>query len=212
MADPPNHPTRRHRRSSWRLYVNVLRKRLLLVVSIFLFVYAFLVFVLTFVWPSVALDQSPAQQSSVTERAMFAIKFLAAGQTSWPAILCVLIPTIAIVGMYVAYHAGGPLYRIARSAQEWQQGNLSLRIQLRTGDELRGLAEALNEVVMNLEQALVRIRDHEANERHSIRQYLDEMRSQPSVNHESLKQLELALKEGEQIDGVLKRFRISTSE
>ncbi len=88
-------------------------------------------------------------------------------------------------------------------------GNLSLRIRLRKGDQLQELAEVANEALENLEQAVGEIRTCEASSRGALRQVVDEMRVQPAANHGRLERLGKALKEGEQSDAVLKRFRFS---
>lgn len=93
--------------------------------------------------------------------------------------------------------------------KSWGKGTLSLRVRLRKGDELRELAEMGNEALANLERALVEIRDLGASGGEAVRRVMDEMRAQPSANQGRLEQLELALKQVEQIGAVLKRFRFS---
>ncbi len=66
-----------------------------------------------------------------------------------------------------------------------------------------------NEALENLEYAFGEVRTGEASSRGALRQVVDEMRVQPAANHGRLETLEKALKEGEQIDAVLQRFRFS---
>ncbi len=82
-------------------------------------------------------------------------------------------------------------------------------IRLRKGDELRELAEVINQALVNLERAFVEVRDREAIERMTLRRVVDEMRTEPSANQGRLEQFELALKEGNRIDEIFKKFRFS---
>ncbi len=102
----------------------------------------------------------------------------------------------------------GPCIASSRPPKSWG-GDLSLRIRLRKGDQLQELAAVANEALENLEQAFGEIRAREASSRGALRQVVDEMRVQPAADHGRLETLEKALKEGEQIDAVLQRFRFS---
>ena len=111
--------------------------------------------------------------------------------------------------MYLTHRLAGPLYRLEQTAKELVGGNLSLRIRLRKGDQLQELAEVANEALDNLEQAFGEIRACEASSRGALRQVVDEMCVPPAANHGRLETLEKALKEGEQSNAALKRFRFS---
>src|SRR6266571_1822960 len=123
--------------------------------------------------------------------------------------LFMFFSSLLVFSMFVTHRLAGPLFRLEQTARELIRGNLALRIRLRKGDELHELAGLLNEVLDTLEQAFRGIRESEAHAREVLSWIMDEMRRQPSVNREVLNRLEIALKEGERIDEILKRFQIS---
>jgi nitrogen fixation/metabolism regulation signal transduction histidine kinase len=163
-----------------------------------------LAFLVTFMPPALKL----VSQIPLEERARAAQQFLVLTQSIWPA-LVVLIPAAAVFSIYLTHRLAGPLFRIEQTARELIRGNLALRIRLRKGDELHELAGLLNEGLDTLEQAFRGIRESEAHSRQVLSWIMDEMRKQPSVNREALKRLETALKSGERIDEILKKFQLS---
>ncbi len=202
----------RQRRRWWRLYVHKGQKRHAIFVGVLVFVYSFLVFFLSVIVPYVDPAGASLSETAFSDRAVYAIKFLVFGQTVWPAFACILFPAAIISSLYVTHRIAGPLYRIEQCVGELGQGNLALRIRLRAGDELQELAESLNGVISNVEQALTGIRDHEAVERKALRQCLDAMRVNPQSDQRLISQVEMALKEGEHIDSGLNRFRFSNPQ
>lgn len=177
----------------------------------FLFVYSLIVFGLSFFIPYLIPAVKLLVPYPLEDRIVAAEQVLALGQVFWPAIAALIVAS-AVFSIYLTHRLAGPLYRLEQSARELIQGNLSLRIRLRERDELQELAGLLNEALTNLDQSLVEIRDREACGREAIRRALTELQPRPSVNHGAMEQLELALKEGERIHEVCKRFRLSGPE
>ena len=58
---------------------------------------------------------------------------------------------MAILSIFVSHRIAGPVYRFERSAKVIAEGDLSLRIRLRKGDELQELADAFNQMTESLE-------------------------------------------------------------
>ena len=163
-----------------------------------------LVFLVPFILPALKL----VSQIPLEERARAANQLLVLAQTVWLA-LAVLIPAAAVLSIYLTHRLAGPLFRLEQTARELIRGNLALRIRLRKGDELHELAGLLNEVLDKLEQAFRGIRESQTHVREVLSWIMDEMRKQPAVNREVLNRLEIALKGGERIDEILKRFQLS---
>jgi methyl-accepting chemotaxis protein len=177
-----------------------------------MFFSALLVFGLTFLVPFILPALKLVSQVPLEERARAANQFLVLAQTIivWP-ILAVLIPAAAVFSIYLTHRLAGPLFRFEQTARELIRGNLALRIRLRKGDELHELAGLLNEVLDTIEPAFREIRESEAHVREAVSWIMDEMRKQPLVNREALNRLEIALKSGERIEEILKRFQLSKS-
>jgi len=68
--------------------------------------------------------------------------------------LLLVSPLIFILGLLFSHKIAGPVYRIERTLAEISRGNLALRIKLRQGDELSGLAEIINNMTENLGNAI----------------------------------------------------------
>ena len=65
-----------------------------------------------------------------------------------------LVPKVAILailiflaGIFFSHKLAGPMYRIERSAEAIQHGNLRVNFRIRKGDEMRNVAGALEEMV-----------------------------------------------------------------
>lgn len=207
MTDLPQHGLLKGKRRG-RYYVHTIQKTYAVYLGALLFTYSVALFGLAFVAPYVMPAITLISSGPLEEREIAATQFLVLGQTIWPAIV-VLILACAAFSIYLTHRLAGPLYRLEQTAKELVGGNLSLRIRLRKEDQLQELAEVANEALENLEQAFGEIRAREANSRGALRQVVDEMRVQPAADHGRLETLEKALKEGEQIDAVLQRFRFS---
>ena len=203
-------PSPRKRLPLWkrRFYVHTIQKTYAIWFGLFMFFSSLLVFGLAFLVPFIPPALKLSLQIPLEERARAAQQFLFLAQTVWPA-LAILIPAAAVFSIYLTHRLAGPVYRIEQTARELIRGNLALRIRLRKGDELHELAGLLNEVLETLEQAFRGIRESQAHSREVLSWIMDEMRKQPSVNREVLNRLETALKSGERIDEILKKFQLS---
>ncbi len=209
MSGPSNEAAGRNRRRWWRLYVHKIQMRYAIMVGVMVLVFSLLIFGLAIIGPSITLDAKTASHLPLSERAQFATRLLFGGETKLPIILVVLVPGAVLFSFYLTHRLAGPLYRFEKSAAEIHEGNLALRIRLRSGDDLQELAEMLNKALSKIDQALGDIRDHRTNARRALQRCVDDMRAQAPAAPASLDQLELAAKEGEQIDAILSKFRLT---
>jgi methyl-accepting chemotaxis protein len=202
--------TPRKKPSFWQrqFYVHKIQKTYAIWFGLFMFVSSILVFGLAFVVPFIPPAIKLLSPIPLEERAMAAKQFLFLAQTILPGLI-VLIPAAAVFSIYLTHRVAGPLFRIEQTAREMIRGNLALRIRLRKGDELHELAGLVNETLGNLEKAFREIRESETRAREALSWIMDEMKKQPSVNHQVLDRLATALKDGERIDEVLQRFQLS---
>ncbi len=194
-------PRWRHRQS-WRPFAVLL--------MLILYVYVLLVLFLTGIGPYLDADVSSFSNFSLAERLVYATKFLFLAETTWPAIVCVMLPTIVIFLLYWT-QSSGPLVRFQQCARELEDGNLAHRIHLGTGDKLQDLAESLNGVFANVERAMAEVHTREALQRKTLSQCLEAMRAGPPSHHDVITQFEVALKEGAHLEAVLNRFQFSAS-
>jgi len=191
-----------------RFYVHKIQRTYAIRFGLFMFFSSILVFGLVFLVPFILPALKLVSQIPLEERARAANQLLVLAQTVWLA-LAVLIPAAAVFSIYLTHRLAGPLFRIEHTARELIRGNLALRIRLRKGDELHELAGLLNEVLDTLELSFRGIRESQTHVREVLSWIMDEMKKQPLVNREVLNRLEIALKGGERIDEILKRFQLS---
>ena len=115
----------------------------------------------------------------------------------------------AIYSIYVTHRIAGPIYRFQQIVKDIGQGNLTQRIRFRKGDEMHELADVTNQAISALDQALTEIRNRGASGREAIQRALADLKAHPTASSLLLNQLELALKEIEQVHGVLNKFRLT---
>jgi len=205
--------SQRNRLPLWkrRFYVHKIQKTYAVWFGLFMFIYSLVVFGIAVLVPFIPPAFKLISSSPLEDRALAATQFTLLAQTIWPALIA-LIVAAAFFSVYLTHRLAGPLYRIEQVARAMTQGNLSLRIRLRKGDELHELASLVNEVLGALDGAFLEIRGSERHRREALSWILDEVRSQPSVNRDVLARLELAVKEGGRIDEVLKKFQLSDAK
>ena len=68
---------------------------------------------------------------------------------SLAAVVLIGIGTVITV-MYLSHRIAGPLFRIEKSLEEISSGNLGLKINLRSTDEIQRMAGKINEMTSNL--------------------------------------------------------------
>ncbi|GAF80444.1 unnamed protein product [marine sediment metagenome] len=64
----------------------------------------------------------------------------------------------AFVIMFLSHRIAGPLYKMEKSVKEIGQGNLNLKINLRSTDEIREMADGLNEMTRNIREHMREIK------------------------------------------------------
>ena len=68
--------------------------------------------------------------------------------------LLFISPLIFAIGLLFSHKIAGPVYRIEKTIYEIARGNLGLRIKLRKGDELWGLADTINTMAENFNSSI----------------------------------------------------------
>ncbi len=65
-----------------------------------------------------------------------------------------LTPIIAFIGVLLSHKIAGPAYRIEKTLEEIGKGNFDINIKLRKYDELKGIANAVNDMAANLKRTV----------------------------------------------------------
>lgn len=200
----------RHNRRRWKFYIHPFQKRYAVWLALLLFVSSLVVFGLAFLAHYATPVSKLVSPRSLEERQIASQQFIALAETGGPA-LVVLVVGAVLFSLYVTHRLAGPLYRLEQSVREVAQGNVSLRIRFRGDDELHGLAAAANEALTTMDKALSEIRTRQASGSVALRQTVDRLQAAHPPDTELLAQVQLALDEGERIESVIKKFRLSDS-
>lgn len=62
----------------------------------------------------------------------------------------ILVPFVMIIGLFLSHKIAGPLFRMEKVLRDIGKGNFDIHVKLRKGDELKGMAEAINDMTANL--------------------------------------------------------------
>ncbi len=74
----------------------------------------------------------------------------------YAAVVLVIIAFVAFISVIFTHKIAGPIYKIERTCRKMiDENDLSLNIQLRTGDELQELAEEINQLVNHVRNTLL---------------------------------------------------------
>ena len=83
-----------------------------------------------------------------------------------PLITLTSIATIIIVGvfmimvtLFISHKIAGPAYHLEKAVEAVGNGNLSLEVRLRSGDQLRPIADELNDMIKKLNQHVLKIKN-----------------------------------------------------
>jgi methyl-accepting chemotaxis protein len=194
----------------WRrqFYVHAIQKTFAIYFGVYLFAYSLLVFGLALFVPHLITALKLYLPLPIEQRAMAASQFLALAETVGPALVAIIIGS-ALFSIYLTHRLAGPLYRFEQHANALAQGDLSIRIKLRRGDELQELASMINKTVTQMDTALGEIVHLQVTREAALQAIIVRLKTRPGSDPESLHDLELMLKAGQQINSVLNRFRIS---
>ncbi len=65
-----------------------------------------------------------------------------------------LIPLVALIGLYLSHKIAGPIYRVERYLTDMASGKLTSRISFRKGDEFTSLADKINNLTDSLRSTI----------------------------------------------------------
>lgn len=72
--------------------------------------------------------------------------------------IIILSVLIFIAGIFVSHRIAGPMYRIEKSAEAIQRGDLMVNFKIRKGDEMKGATGALEDMVETLHGDIKKIK------------------------------------------------------
>ena len=73
--------------------------------------------------------------------------------------LFLVSPLVFIIALFSSHKIAGPVYRIEKTLEEINNGNLALKIKFRRGDELWDLADLINVMIENFNKTIASSKD-----------------------------------------------------
>ncbi|MDP8230928.1 MAG: methyl-accepting chemotaxis protein [Candidatus Gorgyraea atricola] len=73
--------------------------------------------------------------------------------------LFLVSPLVFIIALFSSHKIAGPVYRIEKTLEEINNGNLALKIKFRRGDELWDLADLINTMIENFNKTIASSKD-----------------------------------------------------
>ena len=73
--------------------------------------------------------------------------------------LFLVSPLVFIIALFSSHKIAGPVYRIEKTLEEINNGNLALKIKFRRGDELWDLADLINVMIENFNKTITSSKD-----------------------------------------------------
>ncbi len=124
-------------------------------------------------------------------------------------LITIILITIAtaLVMMYLSHRIAGPLFKIEKSIGEIGAGDLTLKINLRSTDEIQRTADSFNDMVENLKENLLKIKTRSK----SLGSQIDNLKALSQGNEFSSQQMQDTLKElsrkKEELDRAIECFK-----
>ena len=68
--------------------------------------------------------------------------------------LILMTPVIIILSIFLSHKIAGPIYRLETDIEELSKGNLRKRVRLRKGDELKTIADQINNLASAIDRTV----------------------------------------------------------
>ncbi len=189
-----------------RFYVHPIQKRYAFLTAILLIAYTFLIVLTLFIPPAITLISG----SPIEEKAEAAMQYIVLGERLWPAI-AISISVLAVISVYITHKLAGPIYKFEKTALDVIGGDLSVRIRLRKGDDLKELANLLNQLLGNIDKSMMNIRRMEGDMGADLPGILKDLSSIDGLNErqELLERIERVIEKNKDIRDILDKFKLS---
>lgn len=120
----------------------------------------------------------------------------------------ILVVLIAISTIFISHRIAGPIYRFEQSAKRISEGDLTLRIKLRRGDELQELANCFNVMTEKLENLVLSDRRAINNIIRVIKELPDDLKGETLSKDKRDEIVEKLLKTVDELQKITRNFKI----
>ena len=118
----------------------------------------------------------------------------------------------AIVVMYHSHRIAGPLFKVERSARDIGAGDLTVKIKLRSTDEMAKLADCFNGMRENINIHLSEIKAKSGDLGNEINNLLALGEAKPSLAEQIQEELEKLSRKKEELDRAIDYFRLEDNK
>ena len=189
-----------------KFFIHPIQKRYAFLTAILLIAYTFLIVLTLFIPPAITLISG----SPIEEKAQAAMQYIVLGERLWPAI-AISISVLAVISVYITHKLAGPIYRFEKTAKDVIGGDLSVRIRLRKGDDLKELANLLNQLLGNIDKSMMNIKRMEGDVGTDLPGILTDLSGLEGLNNRQklIERMERMIEKNKEIRNLLKRFKLS---
>ena len=146
-----------------KFYVHPVQRKYLYLSLVPLVICSLAIIALTFVPMKLLL----VGRASEFDKTMAAGCLSLLGSRLWPAVFVSML-LVAVLSVFASHALGGPLYRLEMIGRRLAAGEFPEPIRVRHGDDLEGIAGALDEAVRNLREAFGAVRERGQVARHRL--------------------------------------------
>lgn len=114
--------------------------------------------------------------------------------------ILILAVLIFLAGIFISHKIAGPMFRIEKSAEAINKGDLRVNFKIRRGDEMHGTAGALNTMVETLHKDIQKIKAESA----ALSEKIDSLAAKGAIPKTELESLKIALSG---IESVLSKYK-----
>ncbi len=123
--------------------------------------------------------------------------------------LLLLVPIVILFAVYLSHKIAGPLVRIERDIKAVAKGDLKMRLSLRRKDELKSLAQSINEMTESIEEMVRKNSSSVAEMKEVTRKLLATLEKTSPSREESLQAVGKLNKGIDEISDTLSRYKLS---
>lgn len=187
-----------------KYFIHEIQRKYIFISLVPLIISAFLIILFLFV----PLDIVVFYTGPAAEKQAAVAQLRTLGIRVWPAIFLAMLVS-GLLSVYITHKFAGPMYRFEQTVKEIAEGDLSVRIRLRKGDDFTQLESLLNKAFGRVDAMVSEIKE----EHTQLRTKLEALRTDIKERNPSLDeisgQMESLLEGHKRLSQRLGQFRLS---
>lgn len=187
-----------------RYYIHEIQRKYFFISLVPLIISTFLIILFLFIPLDILVFSNvPAAQK---QEAVAQLRIL--GIRIWPAVFLAMLIS-SFLSVYVTHKFAGPVYRFEQTVKEIAEGNLSVRVKLRKGDDFIQLESLLNKALDRVDTLISEIKEEQARVGAKVEALAANLREREIPREELIGQLDGILDGHKRLSQALGHFRLS---